>query len=52
MKETIIFLGKECEVIERYTVSDEYAKEYELCYKNRIRFITPDGYEHDCADTF
>lgn len=51
-KETILFCDKECEVIERYEVSEEYAKENHLCYRNRIKFVTPDGFVHDCADTF
>lgn len=52
LKNTIIFCDKECEVLERYEVSEEYAKEYNLCYRNRIKFVTPDGFIHDCADTF
>lgn len=48
----ITFCDQECEVLERYEVSEEYAKEYNLCYRNRIKFVTPDGFVHDCADTF
>lgn len=52
MAETINFLDMECEVIERYVISEEYAKENDLLYRNRIKFITPNGFIHDCADTF
>lgn len=52
MKNTIIFCDVECKVIERYQLTDEYMKENDLYYKNRIRFITPDGNVIDCADTF
>ena len=51
-KETITFCDKECEVLERYEISEEYAKENNLCYRNRIKFVTPDGFVHDCAETF
>lgn len=52
MKKTIIFCGKKCKVIERYEVSEEYARENDLYYRKRIRFITPEGVVIDCADTF
>lgn len=51
-KNKIIFCGVECKVIRRYEVSEEYAKENNLSYRKRITFVTPDGKEIDCADTF
>ena len=50
-KETIKFCGKDCEVIERYEISEEYAKKHHLVYRKRIKFIAPDGHVIDCADT-
>lgn len=52
MKETINFCGKECEVIERYEISEEYAKANDLTYRKRIKFLTTNGDVIDCADTF
>lgn len=52
MTDTIIFCGDECEVLERYEVSEEFADERDLFYRKRIKFITPDGAVIDCADTF
>jgi hypothetical protein len=52
MTDKINFCGTECEVLERYEISEEYAKEYDLFYRKRIKFITPDGAVIDCADTF
>lgn len=51
-KEYITFCGVECEVVKRYEVSEEYAKENNLSYRKRIIFKTSDGNEIDCADTF
>lgn len=52
MMNTINFCGTECEVLKRYEISEEYAKEHDLSYRNRITFITPNGDVIDCADTF
>lgn len=52
MTNTINFCGNECEVLERYEISEERANEYGLSYRKRIKFITPDGKVIDCADTF
>ncbi len=51
-KDVIIICDKECEVLERYTLTDEYMKEHNLYYKKRIKFIDPNGIVVDCADTF
>ena len=52
MTNKINFCGEECEVLERYEVSEEFANEHDLSYRKRIRFITPKGEIIDCADTF
>lgn len=52
MKDTILFCGKECEVVKRYEISEEYAREHNLSFRKRIIFKTPDGNEIDCADNF
>lgn len=49
---TINFCGKECEVIERYEIPEEYAQKYDLHFRKRIKFIASDGDVIDCADTF
>lgn len=52
MTNIINFCGTECKVLKRYEISEEYANEHDLSYRNRITFITPDGDVIDCADTF
>lgn len=52
MRETINFCGKECKVLERYEVSEEYARKYKFSYRKRIKFEAPDGQTIDCANTF
>ena len=52
MTDKINFCGTECEVIERYEISEERANEHGLSYRKRIKFIAPDGDVIDCADTF
>lgn len=51
-KDTIMFCGRECKVIERYTITEEYAKKYQLVYRNRIKYVDFNGMIHDVADTF